>query len=45
MKKKNRSLANKKSNEIKEGSVPNTVEGQNLGHNAKKVGMGPNTNR
>ncbi|WP_419821029.1 hypothetical protein [Anoxybacterium hadale] len=45
MKKKNRSLGNKKSNEIKEGSVPKTVLGQNLGHNAKKTGLGPNTDR
>lgn len=25
------------------GPVPNTVEQQNLGHNAKKEGLGPNT--
>lgn len=33
---------NKKKNQ---GDVPKTLENQNLGHNAKKVGLGQNTNR
>ena len=29
---------------VSEGDVPNTIRNQNLGHNAKKEGLGRNTN-
>lgn len=45
MKKKNQSAGRKSSKEEKDGPVPGTYEKQNLGHNSKKVGLGPNTNR
>ena len=36
---------NKKKKVAKDGQIPGTFENQNLGHNAKKEGLGPNTNR
>lgn len=32
-------------NEADRGTIPSTIKNQNLGHNSKKVGMGPNTKR
>ena len=29
--------------EADKGTVPSTIKNQNLGHNSKKVGLGPNT--
>lgn len=29
----------------KDGEIPRTLSNQNLGHNSKKEGLGPNTNR
>lgn len=43
MKKKNQT--NNKKKEIKDGEIPRTFAKQNLGHNAKKEGLGPNTDR
>lgn len=31
--------------EENQGQVPNTLKNQNLGHNSKKEGLGPNTKR
>ena len=31
--------------EEQQGQVPETMENQNLGHNSKKEGLGPNTKR
>ncbi|MEG1930289.1 MAG: hypothetical protein RR131_04030 [Anaerovorax sp.] len=31
--------------EAEKGVVPTTITNQNLGHNSKKEGMGPNTKR
>jgi len=45
MKKKNQGNSRKEAEEVKDGDVPKTFEKQNLGHNAKKEGLGPNTNR
>lgn len=45
MKKKNQSAGGKSSKAEKDGPVPGTYEKQNLGHNSKKEGLGPNTNR
>ncbi len=45
MKKKNYSMNKNTDKAIKNGDVPKTFEKQNLGHNAKKEGLGPNTNR
>lgn len=45
MKKKNQAGNKKAAGEVKDGDVPRSFEKQNLGHNAKKVGLGPNTNR
>jgi len=45
MKKKNQSASKKTGKEIKDGDVPRTFAKQNLGHNSKKEGMGPNSNR
>jgi hypothetical protein len=39
---KGKSKSNK--NKIK-GEVPGTIKNQNLGHNAKKEGLGQNTNQ
>lgn len=30
---------------VEAGAVPSTIKNQNLGHNSKKEGMGPNTKR
>ena len=35
----------KKILEEQEGEVPGTLKNQNLGHNSKKEGLGPNTRR
>jgi hypothetical protein len=35
----------KKKKAAKDGQVPGTYENQNLGHNSKKEGLGPNTGR
>lgn len=32
-------------NSVLQGKVPGTYNQQNLGHNSKKEGLGPNTNR
>ena len=46
MKNKDKMKKNKKTDEkIKNGDIPGTFSNQNLGHNAKKTGLGPNTNR
>ena len=45
MAKKNRPKSKKADREIKEGEVPGTFANQNLGHNARKEGLGPNTDR
>ena len=45
MKKKNQANTRKAAEEIKDGDVPRTFEKQNLGHNTKKEGLGPNTKR
>jgi len=45
MKKKNQANTRKAAEEVKDGDVPRTFEKQNLGHNAKKEGLGPNTKR
>lgn len=45
MKKKNQAGNKKAAEEVKDGDVPRTFEKQNLGHNAKKEGFGPNTKR
>ncbi|MBR0597426.1 hypothetical protein [Sinanaerobacter chloroacetimidivorans] len=43
---KHNKIEDKKTSKNKvEGDVPRTTVNQNLGHNAKKVGLGPNTNR
>ena len=42
MKKKNRAIGKKKGDGIKDGEIPGTVAGQNLGPNSKKEGLGPN---
>lgn len=43
---KDNKTQDKKVNKKKtQGDVPDTLKNQNLGHNSKKVGLGPNTNR
>lgn len=44
-------MTDKKKNDRKEkedkmkGDIPGTLSSQNIGHNAKKEGLGPNTKR
>jgi len=45
MKKEDQSSCKKTGREIKDGEVPGTFAKQNLGHNSKKEGLGPNTRR
>ncbi|HML38027.1 MAG TPA: hypothetical protein PKA19_11505 [Bacillota bacterium] len=45
MKSKDKSGGKKPERKMKEGAVPGTFPNQNLGHNSKKEGLGPNTNR
>jgi hypothetical protein len=45
MKKKNRPAGKTSDKEVKDGQVPGTFQKQNLGHNSKKEGFGPNTYR
>ena len=45
MKKKDPFRDKKTDRKIKDGDVPGTLSKQNLGHNSKKEGLGPNTYR
>ncbi len=45
MKKKKQPGGKKSFGEVKDGDVPGTFAKQNLGHNSKKEGLGPNTYR
>jgi hypothetical protein len=45
MKSKDKSGGKKPERKRKEGAVPGTFPNQNLGHNSKKEGLGPNTGR
>lgn len=38
-------LGNEQTAVAAENEIPNTVKNQNLGHNSKKTGLGPNTKR
>lgn len=45
MNKKNQENHPSKQDPKNEAEVPGTLKNQNLGHNAKKEGLGPNTKR
>jgi hypothetical protein len=40
-----RALVEMEEKKLESGVVPGTIKNQNLGHNSKKEGLGPNTKR